>query len=72
MYEAGAPVFWLHLSENTGASCANGANFIETFWGFRNEALKYLKTVDKFTVNLVNLNGTKVPFLYNSLQKLNK
>lgn len=67
MFEAGAANYWLYLSENAGASCANGANFIEMFWDWRNQALSYLEKVDKFTVNLVRLDGTKVPFLYNQL-----
>ena len=66
MYEAGAGAYWLHIAENAGASCTNGCNFLELFWDWRNQALKYLETVDKFTVNLVRLDGSKVPFLYNN------
>jgi len=67
MFEAGGGNYWLHLPENAAASCSNGANFMELFWDWRNQALRHLKNIDTFTVNLVRLGGEKVPFLYNSL-----
>ena len=67
MFEAGGGNYWLHLAENAAVSCSNGANFMEMFWDWRNQAIRYLKNIDTFTVNLVSLQGKKVPFLYNQL-----
>lgn len=67
MYEAGAAKYWLYLAENAAVSCSNGANFIEMFLDWRNQAIRHLKNIDRFTINLVRLDGGKVPFLYNQI-----
>ena len=66
-YEATGNDYWLYIAENAGASLAMGQNWFELFYQIRNNALNELKQVDKFSYNLVKLNGNKVPFLYNSL-----
>ena len=62
MYEATNDTYWINKP-----SYDIGTNFFVNFWDVHKQLKNFVKNGGVFKYNLLKLNGTKVPFTYNSL-----